>query len=123
MSSSSREEKGLAAQGLAQGVQRFAGEVRDEAKGIGGLWARCARHGFTNLFGKLDDLGHLRVPSETGRLIRDRAAAVGMPVGEYLRECIELGFHGREEIERRHTVRLDGLVVVGRKRDGNAPKE
>lgn len=80
-----------------------------------------ARRGVTSFFGKLDDLGHLRVAKETGERIRQRAAAAGIPVMEYVRGQLEVLEHGREEIVRRQIIRLDSIEVVGRNRDGSEP--
>lgn len=77
-----------------------------------------SRKGFTSPFGKVGrSLGQLRLHEETESLIRAAAARQGQPVMEFVREILELGFHGREEIERRHTIRLDAIELVLPKRN------
>lgn len=82
-----------------------------------------ARRGFTNPLGKLVDLGKCRVHDEAAEVVRQKAAAVRLPVAEYLRNYIELGHIGREEIDRRNTIRLDAIELVVPKRDGNGTSE
>lgn len=69
-----------------------------------------ARRGFTHPSGKLgDNLGCLKVTVETEEKLRAAAAAVDLPVMEFVRELIEIGFQGRSGIERQYTTRLDGI--------------
>jgi hypothetical protein len=80
---------------------------------------RLSRRGFTSPLGKaMNNLGTLRLRSETENLVRDAAARAGLPVMEYVREILELGHHGRAEIERRHTIRLDAIDHATPKRNG-----
>lgn len=68
---------------------------------------RFAR-GFTSPFGKMAPaIGYLRLPHETDAALRKGAAARGMTPLEYARELVVLGVHGRSEIERRYSLRLD----------------
>lgn len=76
-----------------------------------------ARRGSSNDFGKMRDLGTLRLPAETAELVRAAAARLGKPTLEYVREILEVGHHGRSEVERRTTVRLDAIEQVLLKRD------
>lgn len=83
-----------------------------------------ARSGFTSPFGKVGpSLGQLRLHAETEELVRRAAAANGQPVLEFVREFIEAGFHGRDEVERRHTIRLDRIEQVLPKRSEKEPAE
>lgn len=77
-----------------------------------------SRRGVTDNFGKLVDMGKLRVPLETSELIRQAAAKAGLPTMEYVRELLELGHHGRQEVDRRRTIVLDAIEVAIPKRDG-----
>lgn len=83
--------------------------------------ARFARKGHTSPFGKLTPggLGQIRLGSETEELVRTAAARAGLPIAEFIREYIEVGFHGRDEVERRRTIRLDLILAVVPKPDGN----
>lgn len=83
-----------------------------------------SRRGFTSSLGKVDDvLGTLRLRGETGRLVRAAAARAGLPVIEYVREVLEVGHHGREEIERRQTIRLDWIERAAQKRNEKGSTE
>lgn len=82
-----------------------------------------ARRGITSPFGKLADLGRLRVPTETGELVRAAAARAGLPIAEYVRKYVELGHHGRQEIEHRITLQLDAIEVAVPKRDTKGTPE
>lgn len=85
------------------------------------FFARFARRGSTGLFGKISEggIGTLRLGQETEVLVREAAARARQPVCEYLRECIERGFHGEDEVERRRTLRLDQIRVVAPKKVSN----
>lgn len=86
-------------------------------------WPFFARRGITSPFGKLADLGRLRVPSETGELVRAAAARAGLPIAEYVRKYVELGHHGRQEMERRITVQLDAVAMAVPNRDESGTPE
>lgn len=83
--------------------------------------ARFARNGHTSPFGKLTPggLGQIRLGQETEELVRTAAARAGLPIAEFIREYIELGFHGRQEVERRRMIRLDVIESVMPKPDKN----
>jgi hypothetical protein len=121
-------------------AQRFGGERAGRAKRLrlagfvgwrsvrGGLVRSAlplfARRGVTGVLGKVDDsLGTLRLRKPTGELVRAAAARARMPVLEFVREYLELGFHGREEIERRTTLRLDVIERVLPKRNEKGSTE
>lgn len=85
---------------------------------------KFARTGYTSPFGKVGpSLGQLRLHRETEELVRQAAAKTGQPLLEFIREFIEAGFHGREEIERRHTIRLDAIEQVLPKGNGKKLQE
>jgi hypothetical protein len=70
---------------------------------------RFSRHGYTGPFGKLciDPINGLRLAEQTLSIIQVKAAEAGLPLREFIRQRLELDFHGREEVERAMTVRLD----------------
>lgn len=83
-----------------------------------------SRRGTTAPFGKvLASLGTLRLREETEALVREAASRAGLPVMEYVREILELGHHGRAEVERRQTIRLDALEQVLPKRNEMGSQE
>jgi hypothetical protein len=95
----------------------FSRELAHRLEGIRPVRSFFARRGTTSPLGKvMSPLGTLRLRGETEAALRAAAARQGMPVMEFVREVLEVGLHGREEVERRHTLRLDAIELVTPKR-------
>lgn len=82
-----------------------------------------SRRGFTSQFGKMRNLGTLRLGADTDEILRARAARVGLGPMEFVRNFLEQGLHGRSAIEREQTLRLDAIEAVLPPQHRKEPKE
>ena len=72
----------------------------------------AARHGFTDLFGKLEKtpVPGLLLPREVTERAQRLACEQGQPFQEFLRERFVVSVMGRDEVERRFRARLDAIA-------------
>lgn len=82
-----------------------------------------ARSGHSSPLGKIQPpLGQLRLHQVADERVRKAAAAAGKPVLEFVRDLVEVGFLGREELEHRQSIYLDRLESLLPKRNENSTR-
>lgn len=84
-----------------------------------------SRTGVTSPFGKLDAwLERTRIEGVVKEEFEKKAAAVGKPAGEFLRDIVRVVAMGSDQVKRVHGEHIDVVVrMIGGKTDGGVQEK